>query len=105
MEASGAAAREIILSAASLLASRHGSTITPVDLGVRHHRRVFGYTIGYVIGRRFGSLCSPEGKRFPKHFAPVMWPWPRDLLRWGVYAFSFGLFIALLRISRPLAAR
>jgi membrane protein DedA with SNARE-associated domain len=98
---------EIALVSAALLASRHTLDINPVAVGAAATiGAVFGDTIGYSIGRKFGmTLFERLGNRFPKHFGPGHVALAKRLFaRWGVWAVFFGRFIALLRIfAGPLA--
>lgn len=97
---------EIVLVAASLLASQQGE-INPVILGAcASAGAVVGDSIGFAIGRRGGRpLLEWLGRKFPKHFnAANIGTAERSFEKWGMWAVFFGRFVALLRIfAGPLA--
>jgi membrane protein DedA with SNARE-associated domain len=98
---------EIMLVAAALMASRPGSEVNPVGVGVAAVAgAAVGDSIGYTVGRRLGMpLFDWLGQRFPHHFGPGHVALAERLFhRWGSHAVFFGRFIAVLRIfAGPLA--
>lgn len=98
---------EIVLVSAALLSSRHELAVSPLWIAVAGSTgAIVGDSIGYAIGRRFGTgLFDRLGRRFPKHFGRRNVAFAeRVFTRWGVLAVFFGRFIALLRIfAGPLA--
>lgn len=98
---------EIVLVSAALLSSRHELDVSPLWIAVAGSAgAIIGDTIGYTIGRRYGTaLFDRLGRRFPKHFGRKNVAFAENVfLRWGVLAVFFGRFIALLRIfAGPLA--
>jgi membrane protein DedA with SNARE-associated domain len=98
---------EIVLVSAALLASHHAAEINPIMVGVAAViGAVVGDSIGYAVGRRFGThIFDLLERRFPKHFGQSHVLFAEHVFnRWGVWAVFFGRFIALLRIlAGPLA--
>jgi membrane protein DedA with SNARE-associated domain len=97
---------EIVLVAATLLASQEG-TVDPVVLGAcASAGAIVGDSTGYAIGRRGGRpLLARLGRAFPRHFGPgQIAAAERSFDKWGMWAVFFGRFVALLRIfAGPLA--
>jgi len=98
---------EIVLVGAALLATRPGPGIDPVALaGAATAGAVVGDSIGYSVGRRYGTaLLDRLGRRFPRHLGPGHVAVARRVFeRHGGWAVLFGRFVALLRIlAGPLA--
>jgi membrane protein DedA with SNARE-associated domain len=97
---------EIVLVAASLLASQHGQVDPFVLAACATVGAVAGDSTGYAIGRKGGRpLLAWLGRRFPKHFGEShVAVAERSFQRWGMWAVFIGRFIALLRIfAGPLA--
>lgn len=98
---------EIVLVSAALLSSRHELAVSWEWIAVAGSiGAMVGDSIGYAIGRRFGSrLFDWLGRRFPRHFGPDHVLFAEHVFqRWGLLAVFFGRFIAVLRIfAGPLA--
>lgn len=98
---------EIVLVSAALLSSRPGVDVSPVWVAVAALiGAVVGDSIGYSVGRRYGTaLLVRVGRRFPKHAGPAHLALAeRAFARWGVATVVLGRFVALLRIlAGPLA--
>ncbi|QWT22892.1 rhomboid family intramembrane serine protease [Subtercola sp. PAMC28395] len=96
---------ETVLVAATLLSL--DGTISPWAIGATAAvGAIVGDSIGYLIGRRFGSrLLIIGARRFPARFnAQSIHSAIGIMNRWGIYAVVAGRFIALLRILiGPLA--
>ncbi|MFJ4923111.1 DedA family protein [Streptomyces sp. NPDC088725] len=97
---------EIVLVAATLLASQQGD-VNPYVLGAcASAGAIIGDSIGYAIGRKGGRpLLAWLDRKFPKHFGEKQVAVAeRSFEKWGMWAVFFGRFIALLRIfAGPLA--
>lgn len=98
---------ETALIAAALLSLHHDSAVNPwlvaasAALGA-----VIGDSIGYTVGRRYGSrLLLWLTRRFPRHFSVGHIRYAEHVFsKWGTWAVFFGRFVALLRIlAGPLA--
>jgi membrane protein DedA with SNARE-associated domain len=67
---------------------------------------IVGDSIGYLAGRRWGNrMFDLLARRFPKHAGPDHLAYTKHMFaRHGVWAVSFGRFVALLRIfAGPVA--
>ena len=98
---------EVILVSAALLASRQDLEISAVWVAVAASAgAIFGDSIGYLAGRRWGyRMFDILGRRFPRHAGPDHLSYARHVFaRYGVWAVFFGRFVALLRIfAGPVA--
>ena len=98
---------EIVLVSAALLSAHGELAVSPVWVAVAGVTgAVIGDSIGYSIGRRYGtSLLAWMGRRFPRHAGPHhVRLAERAFARWGVLTVVIGRFIALLRIfAGPIA--
>ncbi|MFP5022253.1 DedA family protein [Pseudonocardia phyllosphaerae] len=98
---------EIVLVGASLLAAQPHSLLNPFAIaGCAAAGAIIGDSIGYSIGRRYGTtLLERLGRRFPKHLGPAHLAVGQKIFdKHGVWAVLFGRFVAILRIlAGPLA--
>lgn len=98
---------EIALVSAAFMASRPEAAVSPVWVAVAGLAgAVVGDSIGYAIGRRYGTtLFARLGRRFPRHAGPAHLALAeRAFARWGVLTVVIGRFVAILRIfAGPLA--
>lgn len=98
---------EIVLVGASVLSSRHDLAVSPFGVALAGVLgAVIGDSIGYAIGRRYGtSLFNWLGRRFPRTVNPDLVAYAEHIFaRYGVLAVFGGRFVALLRIfAGPLA--
>ncbi len=92
---------------ATLLSLHPDSTLNPwIIAGSAMTGAIIGDSIGYTVGRRYGSrLLEWMTRRFPRHFTPAHIRYAEHVFaRWGTWTVFFGRFIALLRIlAGPLA--